>query len=270
MPRPASDEPPRSLRTPGDRVALLARGETGLDAARAQVERAGGHAVSYPVDVADFDAVDRTAQQIEETLGPIDIWVNVAFASVFAPFWEITPTSSGGSPTSPTSATCTARWPPCAVCGPGTMAWWCRWARRWENAASRCSPPTAGPSTPSTASPRHCAASSCTTVGGAGHRGADAGRQHATVLLGPHAFAPPSPAGAPHLPTRGGGRAVVFAADHPEAREYWVGGSTAATILANRTLPGILDRYLARTGFRSQQTDQAVSPERPDNLVRTR
>ena len=49
-------------------------------------------------------------------------------------------------------------------------------------------------------------------------------------------------------------RAVVYAADHPGRREYWVGASTAATLLANAVAPGLLDRYLARTGFSSQQT----------------
>jgi hypothetical protein len=56
-------------------------------------------------------------------------------------------------------------------------------------------------------------------------------------------------------------RAVVFAADHPQRREYWVGSTTAATLLANAVAPGLLDRYLARTGFQSQQTD-APPPER--------
>src|SRR5579871_5777580 len=72
----------------GDRVALLARGEGGLDAASEEVRRAGGHPMPVPVDVADFDAVDRAATLVEEELGPVDTWVNVAFASVFAPFWE--------------------------------------------------------------------------------------------------------------------------------------------------------------------------------------
>jgi hypothetical protein len=60
--------------------------------------------------------------------------------------------------------------------------------------------------------------------------------------------------------------AVVFAADHPKRREYWVGGSTAATLLANKFVPGLLDRYLARTGYSSQQTDQPRDPNRPANL----
>jgi hypothetical protein len=60
--------------------------------------------------------------------------------------------------------------------------------------------------------------------------------------------------------------AVLYAADHPGRRNYWVGGSTAATILADRLAPGLLDRYLARTGYSAQQTGEAVDPGRPDNL----
>ena len=61
-------------------------------------------------------------------------------------------------------------------------------------------------------------------------------------------------------------RAIVYAADHPQRREYWVGGTTAATIIANSLAPGLLDRYLGKTGFKSQQTDQPDDPDRPDNL----
>jgi hypothetical protein len=61
-------------------------------------------------------------------------------------------------------------------------------------------------------------------------------------------------------------RGVLFAADHPRRKQYWVGASTAATIAANKFAAGILDRYLARTGFDSQQTDQPVSGVRPQNL----
>jgi hypothetical protein len=59
---------------------------------------------------------------------------------------------------------------------------------------------------------------------------------------------------------------VVHAADHPRRREYWVGGSTAATLVANAVAPGLLDRYLARTGYSSQQTDRRRDPQRPVNL----
>jgi hypothetical protein len=59
---------------------------------------------------------------------------------------------------------------------------------------------------------------------------------------------------------------VVYAADHPQRREYWVGSTTAATLAANALAPGLLDRYLARTGFDSQQTDQPHDPNAPTNL----
>jgi hypothetical protein len=62
-------------------------------------------------------------------------------------------------------------------------------------------------------------------------------------------------------------RGVVFAAEHPGRRQYWVGASTAATLLANRAVPAVLDRYLARTGYRSQQTSQKAAADRPDNLL---
>src|ERR671939_617815 len=59
--------------------------------------------------------------------------------------------------------------------------------------------------------------------------------------------------------------AVVYASDHPRRREYWVGGTCAATLLANAVAPGLLDRYLARNGIGSQQTPQPADPDRPDN-----
>ncbi len=61
-------------------------------------------------------------------------------------------------------------------------------------------------------------------------------------------------------------RAVLYAADHPRRREYWVGASTAATLVANAVAPGLLDRYLARTGFSSQQTGEPKPDDQPSNL----
>lgn len=81
----------RRFAGPGTTLALLARGRDGLEAARAEVEEAGGRAVCYPVDVADADAVDAVATSIEESLGPIDIWINVAMTTVFAFFDDIEP-----------------------------------------------------------------------------------------------------------------------------------------------------------------------------------
>jgi hypothetical protein len=61
-------------------------------------------------------------------------------------------------------------------------------------------------------------------------------------------------------------RAIVHAAEHPGRREWWVAGTTAATLMANTVVPGLLDRYLAATGFASQQTDEPADPGRLANL----
>ena len=79
----------RAFGATGDAVALLARGEAGLDAAAKDVEAAGGRALVVPVDVADAAAIDAAAARVSDELGSIDVWVNDAFTSVFAPFTEI-------------------------------------------------------------------------------------------------------------------------------------------------------------------------------------
>jgi hypothetical protein len=62
-----------------------------------------------------------------------------------------------------------------------------------------------------------------------------------------------------------GARAVYWAAHH-RRRELYVGMSTVEAIVGNKIAPGMLDRYLARTGFDSQQTSQLEDPDRPNNL----
>ncbi|HTQ92002.1 MAG TPA: SDR family NAD(P)-dependent oxidoreductase, partial [Streptosporangiaceae bacterium] len=74
----------------GARVGLIARGQAGLDGAVRDVKEAGGTALAISADVSDYDQVTAAARQVEQELGPIDVWVNVAFTSVFAPFEQIT------------------------------------------------------------------------------------------------------------------------------------------------------------------------------------
>src|SRR4051812_25323552 len=76
----------------GDRVALLAREEERLAAAEKELASDGAAAtLTISVDMADATAVDDAPQRVERELGPIDIWINNAMTSVFAPFWEIEP-----------------------------------------------------------------------------------------------------------------------------------------------------------------------------------
>src|SRR3984893_8151662 len=73
----------------GARVALIARGQAGLDGAVRDVQEAGGQALAISADVADYAQVIAAARPAGERFGPIDVWVNVSFTSVFAPFSEI-------------------------------------------------------------------------------------------------------------------------------------------------------------------------------------
>ena len=75
----------------GAQIGLMARGTQGLQAAAAEVEKRGGKALALPIDVADPDAIEAATDSVENQFGPIDIWVNCAMATIFAPFHRISP-----------------------------------------------------------------------------------------------------------------------------------------------------------------------------------
>jgi NAD(P)-dependent dehydrogenase (short-subunit alcohol dehydrogenase family) len=251
----------------GATVALLARGSEGLDGAKADVEALGGTAATYAVDVSDAQALDEAAARIEEDLGQIDVWVNVAFTSVFAPFIEIEPeefkrvtdvtylgfvngTRSALRRMLPrdrgtivqVGSTLAYRGIPLqsAYCGAKHATQGFHESLRTELLHTKSGVRTTMVQMPAVNTP-----------------------QFSWVLSRlPHQAQPVPPIYQPEVAAR----AVVYAADHPGRREYWVGASTAATLLANAVVPGLLDRYLARTGFSSQQTATPKPPDQPDNL----
>ena len=238
----------------GDRVALLARGRDGLAAAADEVQRAGGEALVVTVDMADPKAVDDAAQQVADAFGGIDVWVNNAFAGVFAPFTEITP-DEYRRVTEVTYLGCVF----------GTRA-----ALRYMLPPGRGTIVQVGSALAYRGIPlqsAYCGAKHaiqgfneslrCELL----HEGS---RVRTTMVQLPAVNTPqfdwvlsrmPGRArpGAPIYQPELAARAIVHAAAHPRRREYWVGGSTAATLVANAVVPGLLDRYLARTGFASQQ-----------------
>lgn len=61
-------------------------------------------------------------------------------------------------------------------------------------------------------------------------------------------------------------RGVMYAADHPKRKQYWVGAGAAYTIFGQKFVPALLDYYLARTGHSSQQAGEKAAPDRPYNL----
>jgi NAD(P)-dependent dehydrogenase (short-subunit alcohol dehydrogenase family) len=257
----------RSFAGPGANVALLARGEKGLDAAAEDVRSAGGTPLALPVDVADPDAVFAAAQRVEDELGPIDVWVNVAFSSVFAPFDEIKPEEFRRA----TEVTYLGYvW--------GTMA-----ALRHMKPRNRGAIVQVGSALSYRGIPLQTAYCGAKHAIQGFHESLRCELLHeksgvrVTMVQMPAVNTPQFSWLLTRLPRHAqpvppiyqpelAARAVVYAAEHPERREYWVGSTTTATLLANAVAPGLLDRYLARTGFKGQQTDQPQDPDAPQNL----
>ena len=251
----------------GDRVVLIARGQAGLEGAARDVEEAGGRALAISADVAGFDQVSSAAREAEEHFGPIDVWVNVAFTSVFAPFTEITAAEF-------------ARVTEVSYLGfvHGTMAALDVMRPRGRGTIVQVGSALGERSIPLQSA--YCGAKHAINGFTSSLRCEllhEKSGVHVTVVQMPAVNTPqfswvrsrlprhPQPV-APIYQPAVAARGVVYAADHPGRRQYWVGASTAATLLANRVVPGLLDRYLARTGYGAQQTGQAVGQGRPDNL----
>jgi NAD(P)-dependent dehydrogenase (short-subunit alcohol dehydrogenase family) len=251
----------------GANVVLIARGEDGLRAAADAVEAAGGTALAVPTDVADFDAVERAAEQAEDRFGPIDVWVNVAFTSVFAPFWEIKPDEF-------------RRVTEVSYLGfvHGTMVALERMRPRDRGTIVQVGSALGYRAIPLQSA--YCGAKHavngftesvrCELL----HEGS---KVRITVVQMPAVNTPqfswvlsrlprhPQPVPPIYQPEVAA-QGVVFAADHADRKEHWVGASTAGTIMAQKFAAPVLDRYLARTGFDSQQTDERAAPGRPNNL----
>jgi NAD(P)-dependent dehydrogenase (short-subunit alcohol dehydrogenase family) len=253
----------------GARVALIARGEDGLRGAADAVEYAGGVALPLPVDVADFGAVDEAAEQVEAELGPIDIWVNVAFTSVFAPFTKIGPAEF-------------RRVTEVAYLGyvHGTMAALQRMVPRDRGTIVQVGSALSYRGIPLQSA--YCGAKHAINGFTESVRTEllhDRSNVHITVVQMPAVNTPqfswvlsrlprnPQPVPPIYQPEVAA-QGVLLAAGHPQRKEYWVGGSTVATILAQKIAAPLLDRYLARTGYDSQQTGQRVAPGRRSNLWR--
>ena len=252
----------------GASVGLIARGQAGLDGAVRDVEEAGGKALAVSADMADYAQVTAATRQIEEHFGPIDVWVNVAFTSVFAPFAEI-------------AAEEFRRVTEVSYLGfvHGTMAALTLMRPRGRGTIVQVGSALGERSIPLQSA--YCGAKHAINGFTSSLRCEllhENSGVHVTVVQMPAVNTPqfswvrsrlpkdPQPVPPIYQPEVAA-RGVVFAADHPRRRQYWVGGSTAATIVANRLAPALLDRYLSRTGYGSQQTAQPAGPGRPDNLV---
>jgi NAD(P)-dependent dehydrogenase (short-subunit alcohol dehydrogenase family) len=251
----------------GDAVGLIARSEEALNAAAKEVEELGGRALALPLDLADAAAVEEAAARAESELGEIDVWVNDAMTSVFAPLWEIEPDEF-------------RRVTEVTYLGVvyGTMAALRKMRPRDRGAIVQVGSALAYRGIPLQSAycgSKHAIQGLCDSLRAELFH--EKSGVKVTMVQMPALNTPQFDAVKTKLPNKAqpvppiyqpevAARAIVFASEHPERREYWVGATTAATIAANTVIPGLLDRYLGRTGFKSQQTDQPEDPARPFNL----
>ncbi|HLN77984.1 MAG TPA: SDR family oxidoreductase [Nocardioidaceae bacterium] len=257
----------RAFARRGARLALLARGQVGLEAVLGEVEEAGARGLAIPTDMADYDQVAEAVDRIENELGPIDVWVNDAFTTAFMPFSKI-------------SAEEFRRVTEATYLGYvyATKAVLERMLPRDRGTIVQVGSTLAYRGIPLQAA--YCGAKHAIQGFHESLRCEllhDKSNVHVTMVQMPAVNTPQFDWVLSRLPRKAqpvppiyqpevAARAIVHAADHPRRREYWVGGTTAATLLANAVAPGLLDRYLARTGFTSQQTDQPRPSDQPANL----
>ena len=250
----------------GARIALLARGTDGLEAAQREVQELGGTALVIPVDVANAEQVEAAAARVEVDLGKIDIWINNAMASVFSPIKEMTPEEF-------------RRVTEVTYLGYvyGTLAALKRMLPRDRGVIVQVGSALAYRGIPLQAAycaAKHAIQGFCDSL--RSELIHDNSKVKVTMLQMPamntpqfgwvksrlpHKARPVPPIFQPEVAAE----AIYFAAHNPR-REFYVGLPSVEAIVANKIAPGLLDRYLARTGYDSQQHDGAENPNRPHNL----
>jgi len=250
----------------GAHIGMIARGRERLEAAKREVEELGGKAIVLPADVADAQQVEAVAERVEKELGPIDIWVNDAMTTIFAPFLEITAEEFKRA----TEVTYLGQ-------VYGTMAALKRMHARNRGSIVQVGSALAYRSIP-LQSP-YCGAKHAMVGFTDSIRSElihNRSAVHITAVMLPAMNTPqfswcrtrlprhPQPV-PPIFQPEVAARAIVWAASQ-KRREVYVGWPTVEAIYGQEIAPSFADRYLAKRCFDGQQTSQPVSPDRPDNL----
>ena len=252
----------------GARIALLARGTDGLEAAQREVEELGGAAIVIPVDVANAAQVEAAAARVEIDLGKIDIWINNAMASVFSPIKEMTP-EEFRRVTEVTYLGCVY----------GTLAALKRMLPRDRGMIVQVGSALAYRGIPLQAAycaAKHAVQGFCDSL--RCELLHDKSGVRLTMVQLPALNTPQFGWVKSRLPRKAqpvppifqpevAAEAIYFAAHNPR-REFYVGFPSVKAIVANKIAPGLLDHFLASTGYESQQYDGKEDPNRPDNLWR--
>lgn len=251
----------------GASIGLIARGRDGLDAARREAHHLGGRALVLQTDVADAAQVEAAAQQVETKLGPIDIWVNNAMTSVFSPIKEMTPEEF-------------KRVTEVTYLGYvyGTLSALKRMLRRDRGTIVHVGSALAYRSIPLQSA--YCASKHAVLGFFAALRTElmhDGSGVRTTMVQMPALNTPQFGWVKSRLPRKAqpvppiyqpevAAQAIYYAAHHPDRREYYPAWSSVKAIFGNKLVPSVGDRYLARTGYDSQQCDEPENPDRPFNL----
>ena len=255
-----------ALARQGARIGLLARGAAGLAGALRDVEAAGGRGVICQADVADAGAVEDAAMQLESAFGPIDVWINNAMASVFSPIHEM-------------SAAEFRRVTEVTYLGVvhGTLAALRRMRPRNHGVIIQVGSALAYRGIPlqsAYCAAKHAVQGFCESL--RAELLHDDLRVRVSMVQLPALNTPQFEWVKSRLPGRAqpvppiyqpevAAEAILWAADHDRS-ELYVAFPTWTAIVGNKVAPGLGDRYLARTGYASQQTDEPDDPERPHNL----
>ncbi|MGH7465613.1 MAG: SDR family oxidoreductase [Longimicrobiales bacterium] len=250
----------------GARIGLIARGRDGLEATRREVEALGGDALVLAADVADAEAIERAAEAVEKAFGPIDIWINNAMTSVFAPVLE-------------TAAEEYRRVTEVTYLGyvHGTLAALRRMRPRDRGTIVQVGSALAYRGIPLQSA--YCASKHAIQGFTESLRCEllhDASAIHVTSVHLPAVNTPQFRWVRSRLPNKAQPvppiyqpeiiAEVIHFAAHARRREVWVGWPTVKAIAGNRLAPGYADRRLARSGYDDQQTNEPADPARPDNL----
>jgi NAD(P)-dependent dehydrogenase (short-subunit alcohol dehydrogenase family) len=238
-----------------------------LEEAAGEVRALGGRALTIPTDVADAEQVDAAADQAEQTLGPIDVWVNDAMATIFAPFSQIRADEFRRATEVTYLGTVH-----------GTMAALRRMRRRDSGTVVQIGSALAYRAIPLQSA--YCGAKFAVRGFTDSVRTEllhDRSGVWITMVQLPAINTPQFSWGRTRLPEHPmpvppifqpevAARAVYWSATH-RRRELIVGAPSLKAIRGTQISPSLADRYLARDGYRAQQIQgEPVSPDRPDNL----
>jgi NAD(P)-dependent dehydrogenase (short-subunit alcohol dehydrogenase family) len=256
----------RAFARTGARVGLLARGRDGLEAARCEIEAEGGRALVATADVADFGQVDAAAEAFEHELGPIDVWVNNAMATIFSPFIDIAPEEYKRATDVTYLGTVH-----------GTLAALKRMRPRDRGTIVQVGSALAYRAIPLQSA--YCGAKFAVRGFTDSLRSEllhDGSRVRLTMVQLAAFNTPQFDWARSHMDKRAqpippifqpevAAAAIVRAARRPR-REMCVGFPALRAILAQKIAPGLLDCLLAGTGYRGQRSDEPEPANRPDNL----